>query len=582
MSTSVTGSSQMGTAERPWLAHYQEGVPAELEIPAITVDQLLRDAARRFPTRDALIFFGARTTFAELDRAVDRFAGILHGLGLQPGDRVSLHLPTSPAFVIAFFGTLRAGCLAVPISPLLVERELRIVLRETAPRLSIVLDLLVPRLRAVRDDLGEVLQPPGSGSDLIVTGIQDSLPIPIRWLYPLKARRDGRWRPAAHSAATPNLFRLLASSQAGPVESGAKPGDPAILQPTGGTTGVPKAAVLTHRNLVANVHQVAAWFPGGTAGQDTVLCALPYFHIYGMTVAMNYSILRGSTQILHPRFEARPVFKSIAKYRPRLFPGAPLFYATLMDDPNVGRFDLSSIEACISGAAGLPRHVQERFEAATGGRVSEGYGLTEASPVTHCNPIHGLRKPGTIGLPFPSTDAGVVDLEEGTRTLPPGEAGELRIRGPQVMAGYWQRPEETAAAIRDGWLYTADVATMDEDGYFRIVDRRKDLIIVGGVNVYPREVEEVLLAHPAVAEAVVIAEPHPQKGEVPFAYVVLEPDVTATIEELHAHCRTNLASFKRPATIEIRLELPKTMNGKVLRRALIEERQAQAQPVTRS
>ena len=392
--------------------------------------------------------------------------------------------------------------------------------------------------------------------------------MPIKWLYPLKARREGRWNPAKHTDATPNLFRLLADAPAARFESLAAPDDIAVLQPTGGTTGIPKCAMLTHRNLVANAHQVAAWFPSmaDTDEPASILCPLPLFHIYGLTVDMNYAMLVGGTLILIPRFDPEMVLKA-TKHRPRLFPGAPIMYQTLAHHPEVGKFDLSSIEACISGAAPLPPEVQRDFEEVTGGRVVEGYGLTEASPVTHCNPVHGERRNGTIGLPFPSTDARVIDPDTGA-ALPAGEVGELAIKGPQVMAGYWERPEETAAALRDGWLHTGDMALMSDDGFFTIVDRAKDLVIVGGINVYPREVEEVLLTHPAVADAAVIGVPDERRGELPYAFVVLEAEASASEEELLAHCRENLARFKVPCNVEFRDELPKTMIGKVLRKDL--------------
>jgi long-chain acyl-CoA synthetase len=549
--------------DRPWLARYDPGVPAEVEIPPIPVDGLLRASAERIPERTAMVFFGARTSYAALDRAVDRFAHVLRSMGIEKGDRVSLHLPTSPAFVIAFMGALRAGALAVPMNPLYVERELGILLAETEPKVSVTIDLLVARLRAVEAEAG-----PGRPGRLIVTGIQDSLPAPIRWLYPLKARREGRWHPQPHTAATPNLFRLLREAPGGRFESAGRPEDGAVLQPTGGTTGTPKAALLTHRNLVANACQTAAWFPRGPEDEPpTILCPLPLFHIYGLTVDMNYAMLTGGTLLLLPRFDPDQVLKAAAKYRPRLFPGAPVMYETLAHHPEVGRYDLSSIEACISGAAPLPPGVQRDFEAITGGKVCEGYGLTEASPVTHCNPIESGRRNGTIGLPFPSTDARVVD-QETRQPVPTGEVGELEIAGPQVMAGYWRRPEETADVLRDGWLRTGDMATQDADGFFTIVDRVKDLIIVGGINVYPREVEEVLLSHPAVSDAAVIGMAHEHYGEVPCAFVVLAEGATATEEELFAYCRKNLARFKVPLAIRFRPRLPKTMIGKVLRKDL--------------
>jgi long-chain acyl-CoA synthetase len=548
-------------AECPWLVHYEGGVPADVVVPEVPVDALLRETAAAVPNRTALVFFDAKTSFRELDLAADRFAHVLRGMGVEKGDRVSLHLPTSPAFVIAFMGTVRAGAIAVPMNPLYVERELGILFEQTRPKVSVTIDLLVPRLDRVRADGG------GSTGRYIVTGIQDSLPIRIRWLYPIKARREGRWNPTKHTEATPNLFRLLKMAPGRAFESAAGPDDVAVLQPTGGTTGTPKCAALTHRNLVANAHQVAAWFPG-TGRDDAVslLCPLPLFHIYGLTVDMNYAMLVGGTLILVPRFDPEMVLKA-TKHRPRLFPGAPIMYQTLAHHPKIGRYDLSSIEACISGAAPLSPDVQRDFEAVTGGRVVEGYGLTEASPVTHCNPVHGERRNGTIGLPFPSTAARIVDPASG-EPVPTGEVGELVIRGPQVMAGYWERPEETAMALRDGWLHTGDMARMSEDGFFTIVDRAKNLIIVGGINVYPREVEEVLISHPAVRDAGVIGLAEERHGEVPYAFVVLVPGATATEGQLMAHCRANLARYKVPSHIEFRDELPKTMIGKVLHKDL--------------
>jgi long-chain acyl-CoA synthetase len=556
--------------DRPWFAHYEAGVPAEIAVADVPVDTLLRDSARRHPSRTALIFFGATTTYRDLDQASDRFAHVLRGMGVEKGDRVSLHLPTSPAFVIAFMGAMRAGAIAVPMNPLLVERELGILFEQVAPKVSVTVDLLLPRLDRVRSEGN------GTPGRYVVTGIQDSLPIPIKWLYPLKARREGRWNPAKHSEATPNLFRLLRTAPDGPLESSAAPSDVAVLQPTGGTTGIPKCAMLTHHNLVANAQQVAAWFPSVIDADEAVsiLCPLPLFHIYGLTVDMNYAMLTGATLILIPRFDPEMVLKA-TRHRPRLFPGAPIMYQTLAHHPNVGKFDLSSIEACISGAAPLAPDVQRDFEAVTGGRVVEGYGLTEASPVTHCNPVHGERRNGTIGLPFPSTDARVADPMTGD-ALPAGEIGELAVRGPQVMAGYWRRPAETSAVLRDGWLSTGDMAQMSADGFFTIVDRAKDLVIVGGMNVYPREVEEVLLMHPAVGDAAVIGVAEERHGEVPYAFVVLAPGATASQDELLAHCRTNLARYKVPSGIEFRDDLPKTMIGKVLRKDLRAEMEARA------
>jgi long-chain acyl-CoA synthetase len=549
--------------EPPWLAHYDAGVPLEIEIPAVTVDGLLRSAATAHPDRDAMIFFGARTSYRELDRAADRFAHALRAMGVGKGDRVSLHLATSPAFVVAFMGTVRAGAIAVPMNPLYVERELGILFEQVRPSVSVVLDVLVPRMRAVDKTAGGSEGGPGR---LVVTGIQDSLPIPLRWLYPIQARREGRWNPQPHAAETPNLFRLVREAPAAPFESAATPADVAVLQPTGGTTGTPKAAMLTHRNLVANAVQVAAWFPASDE-PVRVMAPLPFFHIYGQTVDMNFAMAEAATLILLPRFDPAQVLAAIEKYRPQLFPAAPIMYQTLARHPDAAKRNLRSIEACISGSAPLAPEVQSAFESITGARVVEGYGLTEASPVTHSNPVRGDRRLGTVGLPFPSTDARVVDPATAA-VLPAGEIGELEVSGPQVMAGYWERPEETAAVLHDGWLRTGDMATMSDEGYFTIVDRRKDLVIVGGMNVYPREVEEVLIAHPAVREAAVIGQPEERHGELPHAFVVLEEGATATEEELLAYCRANLARYKCPAQIEFRDALPRSVIGKVLRKDL--------------
>jgi long-chain acyl-CoA synthetase len=550
-----------GTEARAWTAFYDPGVPETIEVPELTLDGLVRRAADRWPDGAALSFFGRVTSFAALDAQVDRFAHALHALGMVPGDRVSLHLPTCPAFVVALYGTLRAGAIAVPMNPLYVVREIAELAGLTRPRASVSLDLVEPRVRAARAEAGLT-------GPVIVVGIREQLPGLLGLLYPLKARREGRWHPVDDTSATPHLRRLVAQAASGRFDAPGGPDDVALLQATGGTTGTPKAAMLTHRNLVANAVQARAWFPRSEPGEG-ILAALPYFHSYGMTVAMNLSILLGARQILLPRPEAGDALRAIAREKPRMFPGVPALYQAITAHPHVDRFDLSSIDACISGAAPLPGAVQERFESVTGGRVVEGYGLTEASPVTHCNPIYGSRRFGTIGVPFPSTDAIVVSLDDG-RLLPPGEEGELLVRGPQVMRGYFENQAETELVLRDGWLHTGDIAVMDADGFFRIVDRKKDLIIVGGINVWPREVEEVLHTHPLVADAAVIGVPHERLGEVPKAYVVPRKDAFLTVESVIEHCRANLAGHKVPRQVEFRAELPKTLVGKTLRRKLAE------------
>ncbi|HXQ96623.1 MAG TPA: long-chain fatty acid--CoA ligase [Candidatus Acidoferrales bacterium] len=549
----------VATRRRPWVAHYDEGVPADVEIPDVPLDDLLRQAARRWPAAAALSLYGRRTTFAQLDQAVDRVARALRGLGVEPGDVVSLHLPTTPAFVQAFYGVVRAGAIGLPMNPLYVPREIAELFRLGRPRVSIALDLVTPRVRAARAEAG--LDGP-----VVTVGIAEQLSRVKSLLYPLRARREGRWHPVAHAAATPHLARLVRDAAPGPFPSAAGPDDVAALQPTGGTTGTPKAAMLTHRNLVADTVQVAAWFSRARPG-DAILGALPYFHIYGLTVAMNLGVLLGQRQVLLPRPETSEMLDAISRERPRMFPAVPAMYQAISVDPRASSLDLTSIDACISGGAPLPAEVQRRFEEVTGGRVVEGYGLSEASPVTHCNPLYGDRRAGTIGVPFPSTDAMVVSLADG-HEVEPGEEGELLVRGPQVMKGYYQNPQETANALQDGWLRTGDMAVRDEDGYFRIVDRRKDVIIVGGINVWPREVEEVLLEHPLIADAAVVGVPHVRLGEVPRAFVVPAPGAQLTVEMVVAHCGANLAAHKVPRQVEFVDELPRSGVGKVLRRRL--------------
>jgi long-chain acyl-CoA synthetase len=544
-------------------------VPESIEYPAVPLDRFLSDSARAYPDRTAVEFFGKGLAYRELDRQVNRFANVLRSLGVGVGDRVALHLPNVPQFVIAFYAVLRAGGTAVPFNPLYTEREITRQLADSDARVSITLDLFLDKVLAAK--AGSV------GGIAIATGIQDALPFPLNYLYPLKARREGQWKPARAGDGVHLMSQLIAGAPDRAVETMVDLDRPAVLQYTGGTTGTPKGAILTHRNLVVNAVQVAAWMPAIRPGAESVLAVIPFFHIYGLTVAMNLAVLKGATMHLLPRFDVTGVLKTIQRKRPTLVPGVPAMYNALLNHPDIGRYDLRSIEACISGAAALPLEVQRRFEEVTDGKLVEGYGLTEASPVTHCSPISGTRKPGTIGIPFPDTDACIKDIETGTRVLGTDEVGELCIRGPQVMAGYWNWPDETALALRDGWLHTGDIAAMDTDGFFRIVDRKKDMVIVNGMNVYPREVEEVLYAHPAVLEAAAIGIPDEKRGEVVKAVIVLKPHHAATADEIIQHCQRDLAHFKVPRVIEFTEVLPKSLIGKVLRRE-IRERQAAPSP----
>ncbi len=547
---------------RPWLRHYPPDVPPTLSYPARPLQHLLDDTAARVPDRPAVTFFGRTLTYRALRDLSDRFAAGLQRLGFRPGDRLALHLPNCPQFVIAYYGTLKAGGVVAPCNPLYTAREVAGQLADCGAAWAVTLDLVLDRVMQAR-----------AGSALVrvvVTRIHEFFPPVLRTLYPLRARRHGQWPAIPADAAVVRFADLLAGP---PLRhpAGQAPDDVAVLLYTGGTTGTPKGAVLTHANLVANAHQVVAWSPSPPGERTTVLGVLPLFHAYGMTVVMNASLLRAGCMVLLPRFEPDAVLQAIARSRPHHLPGVPTLYNALLAHPRLGRFDLRSVRVCISGAAPLPAEVQVRFERATGGTLVEGYGLTEASPVTHVTPLAGLRKPGSIGIPVPDTDARIVDADTGRRVLSPDEVGELVVRGPQVMRGYWNRPAETAAALRDGWLYTGDLARMDADGFFYIVDRKKEMLITSGFNVYPREVEEVLHAHPAVLEAALVGVPDPHRGQVGKAFVVLRPGARATAEDVLAHCRQHLAPFKVPVAVEFRDSLPKSPIGKVLRRVLAEE-----------
>lgn len=547
--------------ERLWLTRYDPHVPPSLDYPAVPMHDLLRQAAARHPDRPAIRYYGRTIRYRDLDRLTDQWANALRGLGIMKGTRVGLILPNLPQYLIAFYGALKAGAIAVPINPLYVERELEQQIVDAGAETVVVLDLFYEKLRSLQDRINL--------RHLIVTSATDYLPWQKRLLAPFVMPGPGPPRIEVR----PPVYRFQALLQAAPASRPdvvVIPDDVALLQYTGGTTGVAKGCILTHRNIVVNALQSAAWV-NLREGEDRVLAVVPFFHAYGMTTCMNVAIARACAVILLPRFHAKEVIETIQRERPTFFSGVQLMYIAITNDPHAGRADLRSVRACISGAGPLYAEVQDRFETLTHGTLVEGYGQSEASPVTHCNPLGRRWKKGSIGVPFPDTDAKIVDLETGTRTLAVGEIGELAVRGPQVMNGYWNRPDETAAVLRDGWLYTGDMARMDEDGFFSIVDRKKDMIKTKGENVYPREVEEVLHRHPKVKEAVVVGLPDEAWGEVIKAYVVLKTGESATPEELIDFCRKDLAPYKVPRMLEVRPELPKTIVGKVLRRILVDE-----------
>jgi len=555
------------SVKRAWLRVYDPGVPTEVEIPDAPLHALLSTSAARVPDRTAIRFFGRSVSYRELDEAVNRFANALIGLGVGKGDRVALFMPNCPQMVIAYYGGLRAGAVVVPCSPLYVESELEHQLADAEASVIVCLSALFGRVQAVRASLPSLRH-------VLVTNIKEYFPGRLRLLFTIaKERKDGHRVRLPHDGQTSAFSKVLADAATTDPGIAVSADDLALLQYTGGTTGVAKGAMLTHRNLVANTLQVRAWFTNlaDPDGNDVVLGVLPLFHIYAMTTVMNFSIAGGGTMVLQPRFVLEDVLKAVDREKPQIFPGVPSMYMALNNAPNLARYNLRSLKGAISGAAALPREVQTRFEELTGAKLVEGYGLTEASPVTHCSPLEGERRPGSIGVPLPSTEAAIFDQDTGTQRLEPGEIGELAVRGPQVMQGYWRRPDESAQVLRNGWLLTGDVACVDADGYFSIVDRKKDMIITGGMNVYPRDVEEPLYAHPKIQEAVAVGIPDEHWGEAVKVYIVLKDGQSVSEQEILDYCHVRMARYKVPKYVEFRQELPKTLVGKFLRRKLLEE-----------
>jgi len=480
-------------------------------------------------------------------------------------------LPNCPQFPITFYALLRLGAVAVNTNPLYVSREMKEQFHDAGAETVVLLNAFFPRLREI--------QQATRIKRVIVVDVAETLSFPFRQIVRLVQKKHGEY---VDVKAAPDIFfwpRLVKKHPPTPPEVRVATSDVALLQYTGGTTGTPKAAMLTHANLIANTLQIQAWFHAAHRGKEVCMGAIPFFHVYGMTTCMLYGVSVGAEIVMVPR--PRPVdivMKVLQKTKATIFPGVPTLYTAINHHPDVKKYALGSVKLCLSGAAPLPLEVAETFERITGGRLVEGFGMTECSPVATCNPLFGLRKPGSIGVPLPDTDVKVVDLETGA-TLPPGQAGELCIKGPQVMPGYWKRPDETAQTIIDGWLHTGDIGKADDDGYFYIVDRKKDMIVASGLKVLPREVEEVLYLHPKVQEAVVAGVPDAYRGETVKAYIVLKSGVEATPQEITEFCKIHLAGFKVPRQVEFRTDLPKTMIGKVLRRVLVEEERAKQAPV---
>lgn len=557
-----------GTA-RPWHRFYAEGVPLRATVPDAPLTSLLDDSAARSPHRTALVFFGRRTRYRALRRAVDRFAAGLHGLGVRRGDRVALVLPNCPQFVVAFYGTLRLGAVAVPVNPLYTESELRHRIADSGSVAAVVYEGACAAVQAVRPDT--------SLRHLISTSLADELPLRLRFFLRLPLERARRLRerlaPGLPDGARTVPYRELFARRPArrtpfpPV----RPGRTAVLQYTGGTTGTPKGAVLSHRSLLANAHQLRGWCPQIREDRETAVGVLPMFHIYGLTLGLNVCLLAGARIVLLPVFDTQLLLRAARRWRPTLMPGVPPLYDQLLDRPAEELEALGSLRDCLSGAMRLPPETVDRFRAATGGALVEGYGLTEAAPVVLANPLNSNARPGTVGIPLPGTDVRIVDEHDAAHVLECGEAGELAVRGPQVFDGYWRDEEDSARVLRDGWLLTGDIGVMSPDGYVTVFDRKRDVVNVSGFSVFPSEVEDVLTAHPAVAEAAVVAAPDEHRGETVKACVVVREGASLTVPALVEHCARHLTRYKVPGIVEFRASpLPRNQLGKVLRRALRE------------
>ena len=568
------------TDHRPWFASYPEGVPHTLEpYPEKNLFSILAESAERHPNAPAAVWAvpgGKTLTYAQLLAETEKFSAALTQLGVKQGDRVALILPNCPQYVIAYYATVRIGAVIVGNNPLYTARELSHQLNDCGAEVVVVLDSLWPNLKAIEGEY--------KPRETVVTSVTDYMSFPISMLAPIKLKKEAKheghpWPPVPKDAPVKQWKSLMrGGAKIPPVAEVDAKNDAAGFIYTGGTTGLSKGAMLSHYNLVANANQGAAWFPNLRDGEDSVMCVLPFFHSYGMTVCMNIGILRAGKLVLLPRFVLGDTLKAIQKEKPTMFPGVPRLYIALNEADETKSFDLTSIRACLSGAAALPLAVAEKFESITGSKVAEGYGLTETSPISHANPIEGRRKEGFIGMPIPDTDCKLVDLDDPTKEMPPGEPGELAISGPQVMLGYWNKPDETAGMIKeeDGvrWLYTGDVAMVDEEGYFKIVDRKKEMIIVSGFNVYPTDIEQVLYRNPKVEKVAVVGVPDETTGEAVKAFIVLRKGEEATPKEIIDWSRGDLTGYRVPKQVEFRDSLPETLVGKVLRRVLLEEEKA--------
>ncbi len=555
---------------RPWHRFYDPGVPPSLDFRDLTLPQWLEQAAERHGDRPAIVFLNGQLTYRQLKDQVDRLAAAMAALGVSRESKVAIQLPNIPQFVIAYYATQALGAVAVPTNPTYTPREIEHQWTDAGCTLAVVADYIYEgRLRGIRDRLPV--------RHYLVASIAEYLTFPLNWLAPIRLKRQ---RPPLAARVTPgpgvhSFRRLIEATPPRPPVPTIRMEDISTLLYTGGTTGVSKGAALSHANLSYNVQQVRAWFAQAEDGREVVAGLLPFFHSYGLTVSMNLAVALGAANVLFPNPRDIPaIIKGVIKHRITLLPAVPATFQAVCQYPGVERLDLSSIKMCNSGSAPLPVEVLRRFEELTGSKISEGFGLTETSPVTHCNPLFGTRKVGSIGIPLPDTDAKVVDPEDGTAVRPPGEVGELIVQGPQVMRGYWNKPEETAQVLKAGWLYTGDLCRMDEDGFCFIVGRKKDMILCSGFNVYPDEIDRLLMNHPAILEAATIGIPDEKRGETVKSFVVLRAGHQLSAEDILAYCRENLAPYKVPRIIEFRDALPRSSVLKILRRELRAEEMA--------
>ncbi|MBN1177872.1 MAG: long-chain fatty acid--CoA ligase [Anaerolineae bacterium] len=569
----------MTEIQRPWLERYDEGVPKHIDYPQVPLYHFVEEAARKYPDHIAMIMKGGKVTYREFNEQSDKVAAALAKMGVKKGDRVAILMANCPQFLISYFGILKAGGTVVACNPLYAPPELEHQLNDCGAEVMLVMSRFYSVVKQIQGNT--------KLKKVIVANIKEYFPGFTKVLFSLllEKKSGDRVELAAGDVWFQDILKQYAPSDRPNVTLNPDE-DVAIFQYTGGTTGVPKGAMSTHKNLVANSLQIMRWLPDTREAGESVLISLPLFHVYGMVAAMCYGLAAAATLILIPNpRDMDDILDTINKYRPSIFPGVPTMYNAINYNERVieGKVDIKSIRACISGSAPLLRETQTRFEELTGGNLREGFGLSEAPTATHCNPMFGENREGSIGLPLSDVEAAIVDLDTGTRFLDIGEEGELILRGPQVFKGYWQMPTETANALRqlpDGqvWLFTGDIAKMDDDGYFYIVDRKKDMIICGGYNVYPREVEEVLKQHPKVLEVAVAGVPDPYRGESVKAWIVLKPGETATEAEIVEWSKERLAKYKYPRSVEFRNELPKTFVGKTLRRMLVAEERMAARP----